>query len=326
MNLQLRYEPSGEDVGLFALANGEVAGGAVLCARPVRRLAAAAYPDVPEIGYLHVEPAKRGRGIGTALVEYGERLARERGAPAVTIGVGPDNPWARALYQRLGYRPTGVMDSYEYASPLPDGTTRMIAERAETLRKVLAPVASSRADVVALASRLAAARAGQMRWIGLDGWGAAGKSTLAAAIAAELRDVAVVHIDDFASPRIPEWDWDRFDAQVVAPLLAGQPARYQRWDWATDAGAEWQAIEPGRVVVVEGVSSTRREVRAPWALTVWVAAPRDVRLRRAAERDGTAMLPRWLGDWLPSEEAYVARERPQQRADVVVDGAALWEN
>ena len=326
MNLQLRCEPSGADVGLFALADGDVVGSAVLCARPVQRLAAAAYPDVPEIGYLQVEPARRGSGIGTALVGFGERLARERGASAVTIGVGLDNPRARALYQRLGYRPTGVTDSYEYAGVLPEGTVRTISETAETLRKVLAPVASTPAGAVALVSRLAGVRGGQPRWIGLDGRGAAGKSTLAAEIAAAVPDAAVVHIDDFASPRIPEWDWERFDVQVVTPLLAGRPARYQRWDWATDAGAEWHAIEPGRVVVVEGVSATRREVRVPWALTVWVDAPRDVRLRRAAERDGAAMLPRWLDDWLPSEEAYVARERPQQRVDVVVDGAALWEN
>lgn len=326
MTLQLRCEQSGEDVGIFALAGGDVVGSARLCARPVRRLAAATYPDVPEIGYLRVDPARRGTGIGTALVEYGERLARERGASAVTIGVGVDNVRARALYRRLGYRPTGVVDSYEYPALLPDGTARTVAETAETLRKVLTPVASTREDVGALVSRIAAAREGQSRWVGVDGWGAAGKSTLAGTIAAAVPGATVVHIDDFASPAIPEWDWDRFDAQVVTPLLAGQSARYQCWDWATDAGAEWRAIEPGRVVVVEGVSSTRHEVRAPWALIVWVEAQREVRLQRALARDGAAMVPRWLDDWLPSEEAYVAREQPQQRVDVVVDGTALWEN
>lgn len=170
--------------------------------------------------------------------------------------------------------------------------------------------------VAALADR----RAGRTVWVGIDGCGAAGKTSLAAAVAAAVPSAVVVHVDDFSGPRIREWDWTRFDAEVVQPLLAGRPARYQRWDWDIDAGAEWHDIEPGHVVVVEGVSATRREVRVPWDLTIWVDAPRQVRLARARERDGAAMLARWLEDWMPSEEAYVAREHPQDRVDLIVAG------
>jgi len=175
-------------------------------------------------------------------------------------------------------------------------------------------------DVIEAVARIAATRDGQTRWVGIDGCGGAGKSTLAASIAAAVPEAAVVHIDDFAGPRIAEWDWARFDAQLVQPLLAGRPAHYQRWDWDRDEGAEWHDVPPGAVVVVEGVSSTRREVHAPWALTVWVEASREVRLARALERDGEAMLARWLQQWMPSEDAYVARERPQQRVDLLVSG------
>lgn len=179
---------------------------------------------------------------------------------------------------------------------------------------------AERQAVIDAVARVAAARDGRTRWVGIDGCGGAGKSTLAADLAAAVADVVVVHVDDFAGPRIAEWDWQRFDAQLVRPLLAGRPARYQRWDWDRDEGAEWHDVPPGAVVVVEGVSSTRREVRAPWALRVWVEASREVRLARALERDGAAMVPRWLEQWMPSEDAYVARERPQQRADLVVSG------
>ncbi len=60
----------------------------------------------------------------------------------------------------------------------------------------------------------------------------------------------------------------------------------------------------------------------PWAVRVWIDAPRDVRLRRALERDGPRLVPRWLEDWMPSEEAYIAREHPLPRADLLVDGTA----
>jgi uridine kinase len=155
-------------------------------------------------------------------------------------------------------------------------------------------------------------------FVGVDGYGGAGKTTFEAAAA--VPGLIVVHVDDFAAPDVPEWDWDRLRAQVLLPLLAGRPARYQRWDWHTNTGAEWHDVPVDRIVLIEGVSSTRREVGAPWTLTVWIDTPLEARLQRALERDGAHMLPRWLDDWLPSEEAYVAREDPLSRVDYIVSG------
>jgi ribosomal protein S18 acetylase RimI-like enzyme len=68
------------------------------------------------------------------------------------------------------------------------------------------------------------------------------------------------------------------------------------------------------------VSSTRREVNAPWALQIWVDAPREARLDRALHRDGPSLMQRWLDEWMPSEDEYVEREHPEQRVDLVVSG------
>jgi len=177
-------------------------------------------------------------------------------------------------------------------------------------------------DVIAAVRSVAARHPDRTVWIGIDGFGAAGKSTLATSIASAVDRVTIVHVDDLWGPSITEWDWDRFGAEVLQPLLSGQVARYRCWDWAADLPGEWASIEPGRVVVVEGVSSTRAEAGAPWDLTVWVEAPREVRLARALARDGAERMPRWLADWMPSEEAYAARERPHERVDLLVDGTA----
>ena len=157
-------------------------------------------------------------------------------------------------------------------------------------------------------------------WIGVDGHGGAGKSTFAARIVHALPRAVLVHVDDFSGPRLATWDHDRFREQVVRPLLAGRAARYQRWDWDRDAGAEWHDVAPGSVIVVEGVSATTSVVGVPWTVQVWVSTPRETRLQRALERDGPDLMPRWLQDWMPSEEAYIAREHPQQRVDLVVAG------
>jgi uridine kinase len=155
------------------------------------------------------------------------------------------------------------------------------------------------------------------RWVGIDGFGASGKTTLAARIAAALPASVVIHVDDFARPGLTGWDRDRFVAQVLEPLLAGRPARYQRWDYDADAGAEWHLVPVGVPVIVEGVSATDVRVGVPWDVTIWVEVPVSVRRARIAERDGPALRERWLTDWIPSEEAYAADQRPWSRVDLV---------
>lgn len=166
---------------------------------------------------------------------------------------------------------------------------------------------------------------GRTRYVGIDGRGGAGKTTLTDAVARLLRDddidVDVVHVDDFAAPGLDEWDWVRFRDQLLLPLESGGVARYQVWDWDVDEGGDWVEVRPGGVVLVEGVSSTRQEAGVAWDLTVWVDAPADLRRARALERDGAEMWPVWRDRWIPTEEAYVARENPAARADLLVDGA-----
>lgn len=155
------------------------------------------------------------------------------------------------------------------------------------------------------------------RWVGIDGFGASGKTTLAARIAAALPTAVVVHIDDFARPALSGWDRDRFVRQLVEPLLAGRPGRYQRWDFEADVGAEWHTVPVGVPVIVEGVSATDARLPVPWDFTIWIEVPTAVRRARIAERDGPALRERWLTDWIPSEEAYAADQRPQERVDLV---------
>lgn len=159
------------------------------------------------------------------------------------------------------------------------------------------------------------------RWVGIDGFGASGKTTLAARVAAALPGAVVVGIDDFARPGVRGWERDRFVAQVLEPMLTSRPGHYQRWDWHRDRGAEWHDVPVGVPVVVEGVSSTDVRLGVPWDVTVWVDAPYALRLARATARDGPAMLERWLTDWMPSEDAYAAAQRPQERVDALVEGA-----
>lgn len=50
-----------------------------------------------------VDARFRGRGLGRVLMEHAERIARERGLPAIGLGVAAANPGAISLYEKLGY-------------------------------------------------------------------------------------------------------------------------------------------------------------------------------------------------------------------------------
>lgn len=80
----------------------------------LRNLAFAAFEQTPEAGQflmdgVVVAPAARGRGVGAGLVGMIEDEARARGYAAVRLDVVDANIRARALYERLGYRPAGAI-------------------------------------------------------------------------------------------------------------------------------------------------------------------------------------------------------------------------
>lgn len=61
-----------------------------------------------------VLPSARGRGISAALLEAGEDVARSHDCLSMRLEVRPDNAWAIALYERLGYHEFGkYLDYYE---------------------------------------------------------------------------------------------------------------------------------------------------------------------------------------------------------------------
>jgi ribosomal protein S18 acetylase RimI-like enzyme len=63
-----------------------------------------AWPNCGELSDLVVTPAYRGRGLGTTLIQYLTRAAREMHLPCVEIGAVVSNQRALALYRRLGFK------------------------------------------------------------------------------------------------------------------------------------------------------------------------------------------------------------------------------
>ena len=169
---------------------------------------------------------------------------------------------------------------------------------------------------------------GAGRLLCIDGPAGAGKSTLAAAVVAGARGlvpaVRLVHLDDLYE------GWGglaevgaRVRDRLVAPLAAGRPGGYRRWDWAADGWAEAHRVDPVDLLVLEGVGAGALDYADRITTLVWVEAPARLRVARGVARDGEHLRPQWEA-WLAAESVHLVGQRTRERADVVVDGAGPW--
>ena len=71
------------------------------------------YPDVPEVYRLAVLSKYQSQGIGSALIAALELESIARRFDHMGVGVSFDNPRAAALYSRLGYEQSSVVEYYD---------------------------------------------------------------------------------------------------------------------------------------------------------------------------------------------------------------------
>jgi uridine kinase len=153
------------------------------------------------------------------------------------------------------------------------------------------------------------------RLVGIDGAGGAGKSTLAATLSDK-----IVSTDDFVTAPWEWYDFERLRREVIEPLRRGEPARYQRMDWTDGELKDWQVVEPGGVVVIEGVAALDVSLRDAYDHRIWVETPREICFQRGVDRDGRDALPLWEG-WSAKEQRYWVEQHPRDAADEIVDGS-----
>jgi len=154
------------------------------------------------------------------------------------------------------------------------------------------------------AIRAAPPRCGPVRVIAIDGGAGAGKSTLTAEVAAAIPDATVLHLDELLDGWAGQFGYrERLHAEVLAPLAAGRPGCYRRYDWLAGRFAEPVTVPVSRYLIVEGVSALWG--CAPfWSAGVFLDVPRVERERRWIERDGP-LQPEWQA-WLDAEDQFFA--------------------
>lgn len=102
---QQTYEDAvrGQRIMLIAVVSAQIVGQVFIQLSSTERR----YADGYSRGYLYslrVRPDWQAHGIGTRLVKAAEASLRARGFNTAVIAAGKENPRARQLYERLGYR------------------------------------------------------------------------------------------------------------------------------------------------------------------------------------------------------------------------------
>ena len=159
---------------------------------------------------------------------------------------------------------------------------------------------------------------GPGRLVCVDGPAGSGKTTLADALGATADDVVVIHCDELLQGWRGLPGLAATVADLVAPLATGGRAGGRRWDWLADDWAETHPVEPGGLLVLEGVGSWSPAIADLVGALVWVEAGLDLRLDRGHG-------PRRRGDARPlaalagrGAAAPSPRSAPATHADLVV--------
>lgn len=172
--------------------------------------------------------------------------------------------------------------------------------------------------------------------VAIDGLPVSGKSTLAERFETELA-ATTLYLDDFIRPEA-EWrgqidpafpfGYIRYDEYraAVETVARRETARYRLYDWSLGKLSGEKVIEPGGLVLIEGVSALHPALAPLYDLRLWVESDATTTL--------SASLARGVGDWekewrelfLPSVDLYL-RTDPRKRADYLVAGrGALIES
>ena len=176
--------------------------------------------------------------------------------------------------------------------------------------------------------------------VALDGGSGAGKSTLSRLVQARI-GAALVHLDDFYTTTVPEhawrelsvqerlqqvFDWERVSREALAPLRAGEPARWHAFDFAGGLTAQGTyalqrevtqvASEP--VILLEGAYSASPPLASLVDLAVLVQVSATERSRRTALSDPAAFLDPWHAIWDEVEAYYFSQVRPPDTFELVV--------
>jgi uridine kinase len=191
--------------------------------------------------------------------------------------------------------------------------------------------------------------------VAVEGRSAAGKTTLADALADVIRErgrpALRASIDDFHRPghkgrsQRGEWtprtyydegyDYAAFRELLLHPLGpdGSRLCRPTLFDANQDAWypEEWHTAAEDTVAIIDGAFLLRPELAIHWDYVIWLDIDMETMVERARRRDvawvGSAQVveARYRRHWVPTHELYEKLDRPRELAHAVIDNRDFLE-
>ena len=149
--------------------------------------------------------------------------------------------------------------------------------------------------------------------LAIDGCCTAGKTTLAAALAARY-DSIVFHMDDFflrPEQRTPDRfaqvggnvDYERFFEEVLIPLKTGKTFSYRPFNCKTFTLSEPILVTPKKLTIIEGSYSNHPYFGDPYDLKIFLTITPELQRQRILQRPAF-LHQKFFEQWIPMEQMY----------------------
>lgn len=179
-------------------------------------------------------------------------------------------------------------------------------------------------DITELAATIGAipSSIGNTALVCIDGRAGSGKTTCALALQDLLPQSHVIHMDSLYAG----WDDDldsslaqRVVEQIVSPIAAGKPAKYQQFNWILGDFDGWVEVPVPRILILEGVASAHPDIRQHAALSVWIEIDSSLGAQRVIARDGEISQGHII-QWQTQEDVYIHKYQTPLNCDLTFSG------
>ena len=306
---------------------------------------------------IYLSPAAQGHGLGSRLLAALIEASREAGDRTMIALIEAGNTASIHLHERYGFNAVGTIpQAGEKLGRLLDLTLMSRSLKGPTMHSNQQPVCNSRfrqvgatepiqlqpeepavtqwqvsaiADLVTHLLSLVGAPEGRQAIIAVDGRGGSGKTTLTTALATAVPGAQAFHLDDLIWNE-PLYDWDQLYVDTLTQLRQAGSLDLVPDKWREHGREGSIRIPAGSpLVLVEGTGAGLGAVSSLIDAHVWVQTGDDVAERRGIIRDieegvnGDAEESvRFWHWWMAGERLFFAKDRPWERADVIVSGDA----
>ena len=165
-------------------------------------------------------------------------------------------------------------------------------------------------------------RCGNSQVLAIDGRAGSGKTTLASELSLAFsldRSVTVLHMDeiyagwqDALGPKLTHTLED-----LLNSISSHQSQLLPIYDWYRGEFSASRIIEPTDLLLLEGVGSAQRIVRAYNSTTIWLDIEPDIGLERVLERDGDNIRPQ-MQKWQLAESAHFSLDQTREYSDFIL--------